>query len=69
MNKDEFLPIKLPIISTEIQQQILDKIEKSFALRTESKHLLSLAKVAVETAIELGEDKAIELLNDIKLCL
>ena len=35
---------------------------KSFALRTESKRLIDLAKHAVEVAIEQGEEKAIAML-------
>ena len=43
---------------TEIQQKTIKKIQKSFSLKTESEQLLSLAKRAVEVAIEEGEDAA-----------
>lgn len=64
MNKDEFLNIPIPIIKQEIQTLIAEKIQESFALKAESKRLLDLAKTAVETAIEQGEDTALELLNN-----
>lgn len=63
MNQDEFMNIPLPIIASEIQTQIAEKIQERFALKAESKRLLDLAKTAVETAIEYGEEKALELLN------
>ena len=43
---------------TEIQQKTIKKIQQSFSLKTESEQLLSLAKRAVEVAIEEGEDAA-----------
>lgn len=63
MNKDEFLNIPIPIITSDIQTQIAEKIQESFVLKAESKRLLELAKTAVETAIEQGEEKALELLK------
>lgn len=63
MNKDEFVNIPMPIIAKDIQQQIADKVQRSFELRNESKCLLDLAKTAVETAIEQGEQKVMELLK------
>jgi restriction endonuclease S subunit len=65
----EIEQVVIPKLGKDIQQQIGVKIEESFALRTESKRLLELAKTAVEVAIEQGENKAIELLNNAKLCL
>ena len=53
----------IPKLSKEIQQEITNKVKESFALRRESKRLLNLAKTAVETAIERGENLAMELLN------
>ena len=53
----------IPKLSKEIQQEITNKVKESFALRRESKHLLNLAKTAVEIAIEKGENLAMELLN------
>lgn len=60
----EIEQVIIPKLSGELQIQIAEKIQESFALKTESKRLLDLAKTAVETAIEHGEDKAIELLNN-----
>ena len=53
----------IPKLSQEIQQEITNKVRESFALRNESKRLLNLAKTAVETAIEQGENAAMNLLN------
>jgi len=39
-------------------------VEESFCLKKESENLLELAKRAVEVAIEEGEEKAIESLNN-----
>lgn len=55
--------VVIPILDNEVQVQIIEKVQESFALRKESKHLLELAKTAVEIAIEQGEDKALELLT------
>lgn len=53
----------IPKLSQEIQQEITNKAKESFALRRESKRLLNLAKTAVETAIEQGENAAFRLLD------
>lgn len=53
----------IPKLSQEIQQEITNKVKESFALRRESKRLLDLAKTAVETAIEQGENAALRLLD------
>lgn len=63
MNKDEFIAINLPVINKDIQNKIADIIRQSTILRSKSKHLLKLAETAVETAIEKGENLAMELLN------
>lgn len=55
--------VVIPILDKEVQIQITEKVQESFALRKESKRLLELAKTAVEVAIEQGEDKAMELLT------
>ena len=54
----------IPILEPEVQQEITNKIRDSFMLRGESERLLNLAKAAVEIAIEQGEDKAMDLLNN-----
>ena len=62
--KDEdVLNLTIPIIRRDIQEQIVAKVQESFALRKESKRLLDLAKHAVEVAIEQGEDAAMKLLE------
>lgn len=53
----------IPKLSHEIQQEITTKVKESFALRHEGKRLLNLAKTAVETAIEQGENAALRLLD------
>lgn len=63
MNKDEFTAINLPVINKDIQNKIADIIRQSTILRSKSKHLLKIAKTAVETAIEQGENAAMGLLN------
>lgn len=64
--KDEdILNLAIPVIKQEIQDQIAEKVQESFALRKESKRLLDLAKHAVEVAIEQGEDAAMKLLEDV----
>ncbi len=59
INKDEFLNISIPKIKTNKQQQIANLIEKSFALKEQSGHLLGVAKQAVEIAIEKDESVAL----------
>lgn len=58
----EIEKVVIPILDNEVQVQITEKVQESFALRRESAQLLELAKTAVEIAIEQGEDKAMELL-------
>jgi restriction endonuclease S subunit len=65
INKDDFLKIPLPIPPQTIQNQISEKVQKSFKLRRESKELLELAKRAVEVAIEDGEDKGLVLISNL----
>lgn len=55
--------VSIPILPMSSQQKITAKVRESFALRTESKFLLDLAKHAVEVAIEQGESKALEALE------
>lgn len=63
MNKDEFLNILVPILPMSIQQDISEKIQSSFSLRSESERLLALAKEAVEVAIEKGEAEAMGIIS------
>ncbi|MCL1882117.1 MAG: hypothetical protein FWF76_08080 [Oscillospiraceae bacterium] len=60
---DDVLNIPIPILDKKTQQQIADLVQSSFALRRESERLLETAKRAVEVAIEVGEEKAINVLS------
>ena len=60
----EIEKVVIPILDNEVQVQITEKVQESFALRRESARLLELAKTAVEVAIEQGENKALELLTN-----
>lgn len=62
----EIEKVIIPILDNEVQVQITEKVQESFALRKECARLLELAKTAVEAAIEQGEDKAMELLTENK---
>jgi restriction endonuclease S subunit len=61
--QSEIENVSIPILPMSSQQKISAKVRESFALRAESKRLLDLAKHAVETAIEQGEEKAMEALE------
>ncbi len=54
----------IPILPTEKQDQIQQKVTESFNLRKQSKHLLECAKRSVEMAIEQDEQTAIDWLED-----
>ena len=56
--------IPIPILEKEIQKDIAEKVQESFALRRRSKQLLEYAKQAVEMAIEHGEDVALAWIED-----
>ena len=51
------------ILKMEQQKKIVELVQKSFALRKQSKQLLEDAKCAVEMAIEQGEDIALKWLE------
>ena len=55
---DDVVNLMIPIIDSTIQTEIEEKIKESLKLKEESKHLLEVAKRAVEMAIEDGEDFA-----------
>ena len=55
----EIEQVIIPILPMDFQQIIIEKIQGSFSLKTKSEQLLSLAKRAVEIAIEEGEDAAV----------
>lgn len=60
---NEIENVVVPKLPENIQMQIVEKIQQSFILKTESQKLLELAKTAVEIAIEQGEEQAIKLIN------
>lgn len=59
ISKNEFEKIPLPLIASDIQDQIATQVQESFRLRRESKHLLEITKKAVEIAISENEEKAL----------
>ncbi len=61
--KEEIEQVVVPIIDYGIQQKIAQLVEESFRLKAESERLLSLAKQAVEIAIEEGEENAMGILK------
>ncbi len=54
ISKAELEQLPIPIICKEVQAEIAQHIQKSFALRKEALQLLENAKLTVERAIELG---------------
>ncbi len=60
---DEIRKVIIPLLAMPTQQQIASLIQQSFQLRKQSKHLLEIAKQAVEMAIEIDENTAIEFIN------
>ena len=61
--QSEIERVVIPLLPFHVQEKIAAKVQSSFALRTESKRLLDLAKHAVETAIEQGEEAAMKSLE------
>ena len=61
---DQVQETVIPILPTEKQDQIQQKVTESFNLRKQSKHLLECAKRAVEMAIEQDEQTAIDWLEE-----
>ena len=61
---DDILNYPIPLIKGSIQEQIQQKVTKSFNLRKQSKHLLECAKKAVEMASETDEETAIQWLEN-----
>ena len=60
---DDVLNLPIPFIEETMQIQIAELVEESLRLKSESEKLLELAKLAVEMAIEEGEEKATEFIN------
>ena len=65
INRDEFSKIIVPIIRSEKQAEIQQKVVESFNLRKQAKDLLEYAKRAVEIAIEQDEQTAIDWLESV----
>lgn len=63
--KEEIEKVVIPIIDFKKQEKIANLVEESFVLKDESERLLEIAKKAVEKAIELDENSAINFINDI----
>lgn len=62
---EDILQLPIPTINSSIQSRIADLIHQSTTLRTQSQNLLTLAKQAVEVAIEQGEEAGLRLLQNI----
>jgi len=60
---EDVLNLPIPNIPIIIQQQIASLIQQSFQLRKQSKHLLDIAKQAVEMAIETDEATAMAFIQ------
>ena len=58
INREALNQIVLPVVEEEVQCRIQKKVAESSSLRQQSKHLLELAKRAVEIAIEQDEQSA-----------
>ena len=63
MNKDEFSNLPIPKIDLTTQTNISQLVQQSFSLKTQSEHLLNVAKRAVEMAIEQDEAAAMEFIK------
>ena len=64
INKDEFLNISIPIVSPSIQEKIAELVNENFEFKTQSEHLLEVAKRAVELAIEEDEQTALNWITE-----
>jgi restriction endonuclease S subunit len=63
ISKTELSKIPIPLIDTDTQQSLKEKINESFKLKKQSEHLLEVAKSAVEIAIEQDEATAMEYIK------
>lgn len=62
----EIEKVVIPWLPIDKQEKISHKIQESFSLRKESKELLERAKQAVEIAIEIDEQTAMDWLSNLK---
>jgi len=58
--------VVIPVLDKIKQEKLAEMVQKSFALRQQAEKLLDMAKRATEIAIEDGENKAIEFLEETK---
>lgn len=65
INREEFSKIIVPIIRSEKQTEIQQKVVESFNLRKQAKDLLECAKRAVEIAVEQDEQTALDWLGSV----
>ena len=56
--------VVLPIIALATQTKISELVQQSFSLKAQSEHLLSVAKRAVEIAIEQDEAAAMHFIEN-----
>ncbi len=54
----------VPVLDIDKQKELSEMVQKSFALRRQSKQLLEYAKQTVEMAVEQGEDAALAWLKE-----
>ena len=64
LNKDEFSNLPIPKIDVTTQTKISQLVQQSFSLKAQSEHLLSVAKRAVEMAIEQDEAAAMHFIEN-----
>ena len=55
--------VLIPLLPIPIQENLVERVSKSFGLRVKSEKLLRIAKRAVETAIEETEEVALKFIN------
>lgn len=60
---DDIANVVIPILPYDVQKDISDKAQESFALRKEAEKLIAAAVRAVEIAIERGETAAAKYVN------
>ena len=63
ISEDELRKIHLPKIDEETQHTIAHNVQRSFSLRRKSELLIAAAVKAVELAVELGEQSALNFIS------